>query len=231
MGGKKHVVSAAVAAAVLTEGMAVSRAQTAALAPELQKIAGYRFGDSREPLTVVQEMARSSTGDRRIELERQFAAMLGMSDATYECKDFVCRQLWRMGTKESIPALAGLMESDPGYGDMARYALERNTDPLAAQAIRAPLEAAFKSGGFAEEKSLFYIGLINSLGARRDAGSITVLDRIINGKNANLAAAAVAAIGKIGGPRARAILALAKGNGAPEVRRAADAALQEMGRR
>jgi hypothetical protein len=57
---------------------------------------------------------------------------------------------------------------------------------------------------------------------------VTVLDRIVNGKDGELAAAAVAAIGKIGGPRARAILTQAKGNGAPAVRRAADTALQAM---
>jgi hypothetical protein len=216
------------AAAALAAGGTVPRAQAAALEPELRKIVGYRFGESREPLTAVQDMARSSAGSRRLELERQFAMVLGMSEATFECKDFICRQLWLMGTKESIPALSKLLESDARFGDMVRYALERNTDPLAAQALRAPLETALKTGGFPPEKSLFHLGLINSLGARKDAASITVLDRIVNGKDKDLAAAAVSAIGKIGGPRARAILAQAKGNGAPAVRRAADTALLEM---
>ncbi len=220
MGGKQEIA----AVTALAAGMAASRAE-AALDPELQKITGYKFGDSREPLTVVQDRARKTSGAERLALERQFAQILGMPNATYDCKDFICRQLWLMGTKESIPALEKLME-DHQYGDMVRYALERNPDPEAARALRAPLETAVKAG--LAEAGLFHIGLINSLGARKDAESITLLDRIALGKNEEAAAAAMAAIGKIGGPRARAILTRARDNGVPAVRKAAEAAVKSL---
>jgi hypothetical protein len=198
------------------------------LAPELQKILQYKFGDSREPLTVVQDMARKSSGRGRLELERQFAQLLGMPEATDECKDFICRQLWLMGTKESIPALTMLMDSDPKYGDMVRYALERNPDKKAAQALSAPLEKALKSGGFPAEKKLFYIGFINSLGSRRDKDSISLLNRIAGGENEELAAAAVSALGKIGGSKSKVILAEAKSSPFPTVRKNAEIAFKEL---
>jgi len=227
MGGKQETVSIAAMTVALAEGIAAP-AYAATLAPELQKILRYRFGDSREPLTVVQDMARTSTGRGRLDLERQFAQVLGMPEATDECRDFICRQLWLMGTKESIPALTMLLESDPKYGDMARYALERNPDNRAAQALRAPLEKALKSGGFPAEKKLFYIGFINSLGARKDKDSISVLNRIAGGENEELAAVAVSSIGKIGGSKAKAILTEAKSSAFPTVRKTAETAFKDL---
>jgi hypothetical protein len=228
MGGKKETVSIAAMTAAFAAGIAAPLAQAATLAPELQKILQYKFGDSREPLTVVQDMARSSTGRGRLDLERQFAQVLGTPEATDECKDFICRQLWLLGTKESIPALEKLLESDPKYGDMARYALERNPDKRAAQALRAPLEKALKSGSFPAEKKLFYIGFVNSLGTRKDKDSISVLNRIAVGENEELAAAAVSAIGKIGGSKAKTILTEAKSSAFPTVQKTAETALKNL---
>ena len=197
---------------------AVTTAHAAELDPALQKILTYKFGDSREPLTAVQDLARTSSGEQRLALERQFAAILGMPDATYEAKDFSCRQIWRIGTKESIPALAPLL-TDEKYSDMARYALERNTAPEAGKAIRDALSQA-------AGKSL--IGLINTLGARRDALAVAALEKFAAAADEAPAAAALAALGKIGGPKAGVILARVKTTGAPALQKAAATALQVM---
>lgn len=196
--------------------MASSTAQAVELDPEVQKILSYKFGDSREPLTVVQDLARTSPPERRLALERQFAAILGMTDATYECRDFICRQLWLMGTKESVPALAALL-TDEKYSDMARYALERNTAPEAGKAIR---DALPKAGG----KPL--IGLINTLGARRDLLAVTALEKYAAASDEEPAAAAIAALGRIGGPKAGLILTRVKTTGVPAIRKAASEALR-----
>ena len=57
------------------------------------------------------------------------------SDAPQAAKDFVCRQLSLIGTTESIPALATLLQ-DEKLSHMARYALERIPDDAAVQALR-----------------------------------------------------------------------------------------------
>ncbi|MCH8237977.1 MAG: hypothetical protein IIC06_07370 [Proteobacteria bacterium] len=105
------------------------------LNPALQKIVIYRYGESREDLKVVADMVRASLIDpeKLLLLEKQFVSILE-SDATYECKDFICRQLWIMGTKKSVPVLAKML-LDEKTSDMARYALERNECPDAGKAL------------------------------------------------------------------------------------------------
>ena len=197
---------------------AATTAHAAELDPSLQKVLSYTFGDSREPLTAVQDMVRTASKEQRLALERQFATILGMSDATYDAKDFACRQLWRIGTAESIPALTPML-IDEKYSDMARYALERNEIPEAGKAIR---DALPKASG----KPL--IGLINTLGARRDALAVAALEKYAASADEEPATAAIAALGKIGGPKAGAILSRVKTTGAPVLRNAAAIALQVM---
>lgn len=206
------------ALAVVGAMAAASTVHAVDIDPALQKTLGYKFGDSREPLTAMQDLVRTSSAEQRLTLERQFAAILGMSDATFEAKDFACRQLWRIGTKESIPALSTLL-TDEKYSDMARYALERNLAPEAGKAVR---DALPKATG----KPL--IGLINTCGARRDALAVSALEKYAAATDEEPALAAIAALGKIGGASAGAILARVKTTGAPAFRKAAEIALLVM---
>ncbi len=246
MGEKRETASAAITVA-LAAGMASSCGTgPVELAPEVRTILTHRFGDSREPLVVVRDMVSASSGKERRNLERQFAQVLGMPEATYECKDFICRQLWRMGTKESIPALKELL-MNPRYADMARYALERNPDPGAGKALRdaladisQPLERTSGAVFVADNPELanvvntHIIGVINSLGARRERESVSILVQIAGfalPAYEPLIEAAVAAVGKIGGAGAEAVLAEAKSSSFPTVRKTAMDALEEVRRK
>jgi hypothetical protein len=101
---------------------------------------------------------RASHGDAaaRLAIERQLAELLKREEATRDCKDFACRQLRIVGTSESVPALAALL-TDDSLSDMARYALQLNTDPSVDKALIAALKKA---------QGLPLIGIINTLGER-----------------------------------------------------------------
>ena len=160
------------------------------LDPALQKITPYKFGESREALTKVADLVTASYGfpSIRLLLEKQFAVIL-RSDATLECKEFICRQLWIMGTDVSVPELAKML-SDEKTSDMARYALENNPSPMAGNAFRDALKTA-------QGKAL--IGIINSLGERRDRECVEALKSLSTSSDEEVSSAAAAALDKIGG--------------------------------
>ncbi|MHB8901908.1 MAG: HEAT repeat domain-containing protein [Thermoguttaceae bacterium] len=121
--------------------------------------------------------------------EAELIAVL-RSDATLEQKSAACRQLVRVGTKEAVPTLAALL-GDEKLSHMARYALEPIRDPSVDDALR---DALGKLQGTQR------LGVIGSLGARRDAKAVEPLAALL--KNAETAAAAARALGNIGTPDA-----------------------------
>ena len=159
------------------------------LDPEIEKITTYRFGESRENLTVVADLVRTSYGnsEERLRLEKQFAQILKSDEATLECKDFICRQLWIIGTKVSIPALSKML-TDNKTSDMARYALDQNPDPGSGKALRKALK---------KTEGTVLIGIINSLGERRDKKSVKTLTKLLSQSDKEVASASAAALKKI----------------------------------
>jgi hypothetical protein len=111
------------------------------------------------------------------------------SKACVPVKRFACRQVGELSLAESVPALAALL-GDETLGDVARYALERMTDSSAGAALR---EAVGKLKGRA------LVGALNSLGERREAQSVSVLAPLASAPDKAIAAAALAALGHIGG--------------------------------
>jgi len=103
-----------------------------------------------------------------------------------------CKRLASIGDASSIPALAPLL-TDEQLSHPARLALEAIPDPAAGAAL---VEALPK----VQQRLL--IGVINSLGARREAAAATELARIAAGGDPQAAAAAATALGKIGTPEA-----------------------------
>lgn len=196
-----------------------SQAAIAAMEPihdAVARIAGYRFGDSREPLTVVEDMAREALSNDALRdaLTAALVDLLG-SEATYESKDFACRQLAIIGGPAAVPALAALLRI-PDTADMARYALQAIPCPEANQALLDAL------GSVAEPVQ---IGIINSLGERRDAASVAMLASYAMASDPALAEAAIHALGKIGNTAALDALLSVQPHVAPVLRRAVADAL------
>jgi len=100
-----------------------------------------------------------------------------------------CQRIGELGAKEAVPALSALL-SDERLSMYARYGLEPIADPSADEALRAALTKL---------KGNLLIGVINSIGKRRDAKASAALTKMMYGADANVARAAAAALGSIGG--------------------------------
>jgi HEAT repeat protein len=139
----------------------------------------------------------------------QEAELIGVlrSDATLQEKSAACRQLVRIATKDAVPALAELL-GDEQLSHMARYALEAIRDPSVDDALR---DALGKVQGQPR------LGVIGSLGVRRDAKAVDALAGLL--KTTDAAQAAARALGNIGTPEAVAALeaALPNASGADQL--------------
>jgi HEAT repeat protein len=127
-----------------------------------------------------------------------------------------CVRVGELGDKAAVPALAALL-ADDRLNVYARYGLEPIADPSADDALRAALPKL---------KGNLLIGVVNSIGKRRDAKASPALVKMMLGPDTDLARAAAAALGSIGGPSSARELksALGKTSGATRVA-VADASL------
>jgi HEAT repeat protein len=110
------------------------------------------------------------------------------SDASYKEKSDACRELALIGTKDSVGPLAALL-GDEKLSHMARYGLEPNPDPAVDEAFRDAL-------GKLKGRSL--VGVIGSIGVRRDAKAVKALAIKLRGRDVEVARAAARALGSIG---------------------------------
>ncbi|MCC6697252.1 MAG: hypothetical protein IT365_16610 [Candidatus Hydrogenedentes bacterium] len=175
----------------------------------LKAVSAYQYGQSREPLTQVEDWVRVNLNSPELSqaIANTLAGLLA-ANTTKDCKLFVCRQLAVIGTDENVPAIAVLL-ANADTADMARYALQRMQSPAVDVALLAALEGAGDAAA----------GIINTLGERRSVAALKTLATLVTADNAKLAEAAIAALGKIGGNKAAKVLAKAKGGVAPGLRR------------
>jgi hypothetical protein len=101
-----------------------------------------------------------------------------------------CRLLAVMGGRDAIPVLARLLV-DPQLSHLARYALE----PMHEAAVDAAFRAALQT-----LTGALRVGVINSIGVRRDVKAVAPLSACLRDPDAAVAAAAAAALGRIGLP-------------------------------
>lgn len=112
-----------------------------------------------------------------------------------------CMRLGELGAKEAVPALAALLGNEH-MGMYARYGLEPIADPSVDQALRNALPKL---------KGNLLIGVINSLGKRRDAKAGPALAKMLHDPNPEVVQAAASALGRIGGLSAKKDLLSALG--------------------
>jgi HEAT repeat protein len=110
------------------------------------------------------------------------------SDAGWLEKQTACRALRVKGTAASVPALAALL-ADKELSSLARFALEPMECPEAGKALREALGSA---------EGLVKVGMITSLGVRRDEEALPMLLALLNDSDDAIARAAAAAVGRIG---------------------------------
>ncbi|HEX4142775.1 MAG TPA: HEAT repeat domain-containing protein [Pirellulales bacterium] len=171
----------------------------------------YDWGTDPKVLLPIDEAVVATYGkaDARKDLEAKLAAVL-TTGVSRDAKDYACRKLMLIGTVQSVPVLAGLLP-DKDLSHMARYALERIPESEAGQALR---DALPKVSGTTQ------VGVIGSLGVRRDTASVPALAALLINADASVARAAAIALGDIGTAEAAKALA----DGKPTTPEAAQAA-------
>jgi len=132
-------------------------------------------------------VARAADAKARAERQKQLIRTI-KGKAPQADKDKACRELQVIGTAACVDALASLL-TDEKLSHMARWALEPMPYPQAAQALRAALG---KTSGATK------VGVITSLGFRRDKASTGELVKLLKDRDAAIAGAAAAALGRIG---------------------------------
>jgi len=179
--------------AALVLGFAASAVADEALDKGFEALKTYDWGDDRGPLTAIDDAVVASHDDAeaRKALETRLAEVL-KTDAPRAAKDYVCRKLSLIGGEGCVPTVAGLL-TDEKLSHMARYALERIPCDCAVDAMRDAM---------GKVKGKLKIGMINSLGVRRDAEATGALVALLGDSDQAIAAAAAAALGKIGSPEA-----------------------------
>ncbi|MCX6908880.1 MAG: HEAT repeat domain-containing protein [Verrucomicrobia bacterium] len=135
-----------------------------------------------------QLQAAGSDAAKAAEKQRELIAIL-KSGAPPAEKAIACKRLAIYGTSEAVSVLAPFL-ADEHLASWARIALQAIPDSAADDALR---EALGKLHG------KLLIGVINTLGVRRDANSVGALSEKLKDSDTDVASAAAAALGRIGG--------------------------------
>jgi HEAT repeat protein len=133
------------------------------------------------------------------DLESRLVAAL-QRELSLDAQEYVCRKLAMVGTAAAIPRLTALLIKKE-ISHMARFALERIPAPEASQAL---LDALPKVSGPVK------VGVISSLGARRDSAAVAALGGLLKDSDPAIARAAALALGAIGNAESAVALQLAQ---------------------
>jgi hypothetical protein len=137
----------------------------------------------------------------------QLVAMVKDPNSTVFQKAIACKKLAFVGGKDAVQPMAALL-SHPQLSCYARFGLEPNPDSSVDDVFRAALP---KLNGNLK------IGVITSIGVRKDAKALDALTKLIDDSDPGVAGAAAASVGMIGGMRAAQALQGALGKTKPPV--------------
>lgn len=127
-----------------------------------------------------------SANQQTVTAESQVAIL--KSNTTRAEKAAACRALAVIGDKDAVPPLVELLASEE-LNHMARYALETIPGREVDEALREALGRL---------KGLPLVGVIGSIGVRRDPLAVVRLAQKLNDSNAEVAQASARALGRIG---------------------------------
>jgi HEAT repeat protein len=159
----------------------------------VKRLEGYRFGQDDELLSFLYESAIGSYSDAAVrrELNEGLVKVLE-SDAAYDAKQYACRMLALTATAKEVPALVRHL-GDEHMGHMALYALAHLDSPEVDKAL---IDAMGKAEGRTQ------LGIIDMLGKRRVSAATDALGRLVKSADEQTSAAAIKALGHVGGKAA-----------------------------
>lgn len=158
----------------------------------------YDWGATRRPLAPIDDAVARAGGDSRARraLEARLIEVLADRANTPASRDFACRRLAVIGSGASVPTLVAQL-ADPPLSTMACFALEQVPGPEAERAM---------IGALAHLPAGARIEVVQALGHRRSRAAVPALASMLRDPDAAARAAAIAALGSIGGPVAAAAL-------------------------
>lgn len=123
-------------------------------------------------------------------------ALVKAPDSTLFQKAIACKKLAFVGGREAVQPMAALL-NHPQLACYARFGLEPNPDPSVDDAFRAALPKL---------QGRLKVGVIHSIGVRKDAKALDAIAKLIDDTDPEIAGAAAAAVGMIGGLQAAKVL-------------------------
>ncbi|MBE3069565.1 MAG: HEAT repeat domain-containing protein, partial [Planctomycetes bacterium] len=184
---------------LLASAVAMLVVGTAARGDAYQDIVTYTWDQPRTtPASIEEDIRAAATPAAQKAIEVKLIKALSSPQATYECKQFVCRMLRQMGSAACVPALAKLLP-DEKLSHMARFALQGLACEQAGDALRQAMDRL---------DGVLKRGMISSVGQRRDAKAVPALAKYAaSDLDPDLAIAAIGALGHIATPEAAKVLA------------------------
>lgn len=132
-------------------------------------------------------------------------ALVKDPNSTVFQKAIACKKLSIVGGKDCIQPMAALLDH-PQLACYARFGMEPNPDPAVDRAFRDALPKL---------KGKLQIGVITSIGVRKDANALDALTKLIDDSDVGVAQAAAASVAMIGGLAASSALESALGRTKP----------------
>lgn len=154
---------------------------------KIQRFAWFAILVALTPAALAAAASQSSSAEKA----REAIGVL-RSGAPPEEKALACKRLAIYGQADAVPVLAPLL-ADAQLASWARIALEAIPGPAADDALR---------GALGKFQGKLLVGVINSIGVRRDAKAVQGLTVKLKDADAEVASAAAVALGHIGGDRA-----------------------------
>ncbi len=148
----------------------------------------YDWGGDRGTLVGIDALIVDAKGDKNklTEIEQALLDVV-RSDVPLPAKEYACRQLALVGTSKCVPILAAML-SDAELSDRARFALEAIPDSSVDDALRTALDTT---------EGIPRIGIVNSLGERRDRQAVPALEALRDSTDEVLSKAVDTALRKI----------------------------------
>lgn len=128
------------------------------------------YGEDGAFASAIEQAVRGASEAECVELEKRLLGVLAEEKCTQAARDFVCRMLALTGSASCAAALGPLLR-DSRTADMARLVLE----PIPGAAVDAALRDALP-----ELRGSALLGLIGTLGIRRNATALPALEALKN---------------------------------------------------
>ena len=161
-----------------------------------QAIIKRDFGTNVAELAAIDKGIGETAPAQYGKIEAKLLAVLEAPEATMPAKQYVCQSLRVVGSPKCVPAVAKLL-ADEKLSHVARQVFLGLNDPAVADALQKAL---------GQTTGNLRIGIVNTIGDRRDAQSLAALATLLAGNDEATSRVVLNAIGKIGGASAADLL-------------------------